>query len=251
MKKDLKERLINRKVKKPNQLLMTVTEEGTAKALTLKNKINTAGKTGTSGGSKEKTFIGYTPYYTAGIWCGYDMADRAITGLEKSHLEIWDEVMTLVHDDVLREGNVRQFSREGLYYLPYCKDSGRLYSDACMFDPRGNRRDYGYFTADNAPNGECDRHILFKFDSETKGIACDGCPEENTINVALIKVKDRAFPKEMIVTDAEFVYRDIDRYTPRPDDPQLPYFYYTIPDGSFVGKSKSKKQFNSNCTLHN
>lgn len=234
-----------------NQLLMTVTNEGTAKALTLKNNVNLAGKTGTSGGSKEKTFIGYTPYYTAGIWCGYDMADRAVTNLSKSHIEIWDEVMTLVHEDVLREGNLREFSREGLYHLPYCKDSGRLYSEACIYDPRGDRRDFGYFTADNAPNGQCDRHILCKFDSETKGIACDACPEEKVIYVALLKISDRAFPKEIYVTDAEFVYRDIDRYTPRPQDPEQPYFYYTIPDGTFVGKSKTKKQFNSSCPIHN
>ena len=233
-----------------NQLLMTVTDEGTAKALTLKNKINTAGKTGTSGGSKEKTFIGYTPYYTAGIWCGYDMSDMAVTNLSKSHIEIWDEVMTNLHEEIIREGDLREFSREGLYRLPYCKDSGRLYSEACVFDPRGNRKDYGYFTVDNEPSGECDRHILCKFDSLTKSIACDSCPEENIVNVALLRIPDRAFPKEITVTDAEFVYRDIDRYISRPTEATLPYFYYTIPDGTFVGKSKTKKQFNSSCPDH-
>ena len=233
-----------------NQLLMTVTEDGTAGKITLKEKINTAGKTGTSGGSKDKSFIGYTPYYTAGIWCGYDSSDKAITGLQKSHLEIWDEIMTEIHIDIIEREDMAKFSLDGLYRLLYCMDSGMLYSDICIYDPRGSRQEYGYFTEDNAPIGVCDRHILCNYDSETKAIACLTCPEENIIKVSLINVSDRAFPKEITITDAEFVYRDIDGYTLRPVDYALPYFQYKIPDGEFVGKSKNKKQFNSNCYLH-
>lgn len=232
-----------------NQLLMTVTENGTASAITLKNKVNTAGKTGTSGGNKDKMFIGYTPYYTSGIWCGYDKSDVGIPTLSKSHLQIWDEVMTKIHESVLR-GNIKEFSMAGLYRLPYCMDSGMLYSDACLFDPRGNRKDYGYFTQDNLPSGECNRHVLCKYDSVSKGVSLGHCPEANLVDVALIKVTDRAFPKEIYVTDAEFVYRDIDGRVPRPIDADLPYFEYTLPDGTFVGKSKSKRQFNTSCDIH-
>ena len=232
-----------------NQLLLTVTEDGTASKITLKERINTAGKTGTSGGSRDKTFIGYTPYFTAGIWCGYDGSDRAVTSLSKGHLEIWDEVMTIIHSDI-DENEIENFSTEGLIYLPYCADSGKMYSDICLYDPRGNRREYGYFTVDNAPSSECDRHVLCKYDFETKAIACDKCPNENLIIVSLIKVQDRAFPKEITVTDAEYVYRDISGYTKRPIDYALPYFCNDLPEGVYVGRSKGKKQFNSNCYIH-
>lgn len=232
-----------------NQLLMNVTEDGTARRITLKDKINTAGKTGTSGGNRDKSFIGYTPYYTAGIWCGYS-DERGVGSLDKSHLEIWDEVMTDIHSEISDREDLEEFSTEGLLYLPYCKDSGMLYTDTCIYDPRGNRCEYGYFTEDNQPRGKCNRHILCNYDSVTKAIACNDCPEENIVKVALIFVPDRAFPKEIYVTDAEFVYRDVDAYTPRPADPSLPYFEYSLPDGVFVGKSKSKKQFNSNCHFH-
>ncbi len=233
-----------------NQLLMTVTEDGTASRLTLKNYVNTAGKTGTSGGSLDKSFIGYTPYYTAGIWCGYDGGSRAVLGLSKSHLEIWDEVMTLIHSPILSGGDVKQFSTDGLYRLPYCRDSGGLYKDRCLYDPRGNREEYGYFTQDNSPSEECTRHILCKYDSVTKAIACPDCPSENLVDISLISVPDRSFPKEIYVTDAEFVYRNIGGYTDRPIDYALPYFQYALPDGVFVGRSRGKKQFNSNCYLH-
>ncbi len=232
-----------------NRLLMNVTEDGTAGRITLKESINTAGKTGTASGNKNKSFIGYTPYYTAGIWCGYD-SERAIGALSKSHLQIWDEVMQLIHGDIIAEGNVKEFSAEGLQLLPYCKDSGGLFTEACAFDPRGSRVEVGYFSEDNLPTERCDRHILCKYDSITKAIACKNCPEENIINVALLKINDRNFPKEIYVTDAEFVYRDIDGYTPRPIDFALPYFEYSLPEGVYVGKGKSKKQFNSNCYLH-
>lgn len=233
-----------------NQLMMTVTEDGTAGKIRLKEYVNTAGKTGTSGGSRDKTFVGYTPYYTAGIWCGYDSGDKAVSSLSKSHLEIWDEVMLSVHEDIISKNYIREFSTDGLYYLPFCKDSGELYSDICIYDPRGNRREFGYFTADNMPTEACHRHVLCKYDSETKAIACDKCPKENIVTIALLNINDRAFPKEITVTDAEFVYRNIDRYTERPVEYSMPYFEYSIPDGTFVGKSKNKKQFNSNCYLH-
>lgn len=232
-----------------NQLLMTVVDDGTANRITLKNRINTAGKTGTSGGSKEKSFIGYTPYYTAGIWCGYDASDKAVVSVSKSHIEIWDEIITMIHNNISND-RIKAFSTDGLYKLPYCKDSGDLYTEVCVYDPRGSREEYGYFTEDNRPKDECNRHILCSYDSETKAIACPGCPIENLVTVSLLSISDRSFPKEITVTDAEFVYRDIDRYTERPIDYALPYFEYAIPDGVFVGRSKGKKQFNSNCYLH-
>jgi penicillin-binding protein 1A len=228
---------------------MTVTEDGTAAKITLKKWVNTAGKTGTSGGSRDKSFIGYTPYYTAGIWCGYD-SERAVGGLSRSHLEIWDDVMCALHSEIIAEGNIEGFSDDTLLYIPYCMDSGKIYTDTCMYDPRGCRMAYGYFTEDNMPRGKCDRHILCKYDCESKGIACDGCPEENIVNVALISVADRSFPKEIYVTDAEFVYRDVSGYLPRPSEPTVPYFEYSIPYGSYVGKSKRERQFNSNCQKH-
>ena len=232
-----------------NQMMMCVTENGTAGKITLKNTVDTAGKTGTSSGSKDKLFIGYTPYYTAGIWCGYDKGNGAMVNLSKSHIEIWDQVMTLIHSNI-DERESKEFSKDGLYYLPYCKDSGKIYSENCVYDPRGDRMDYGYFSEDNAPTTHCDRHIICMYDTESKGVATSRCPKENIAMVSLISVSDRSFPKQIVVTDAEFVYRDTRGYEERPIDKFLPYFYYSIPDGSYVGESKGKKQFNAACDKH-
>ena len=232
------------------QLLMTVTESGTAEKIKLKNKIDVAGKTGTSGENKDKLFVGYTPYYLGAIWGGYDDGKSGIYALSKSHIEIWDEIMSEIHRDIIDRDDIRSFSLDGLLHLPYCKDSGQIYSDVCVYDPRGIRREYGYFTIDNCPKETCQRHVLCKYDFETKAIACPSCPKENILVISLVKENNRSFPKEIIVSDAEYVYRDVDAYTPRTIDYSVPYFYHTIPDGVFVGRGKRKKQFNSNCYIH-
>ncbi|MBR5144473.1 MAG: hypothetical protein IKW53_05425, partial [Clostridia bacterium] len=229
-----------------NRLLMNVTESGTASSITLKNKVDTAGKTGTSSGNKDKLFIGYTPSYVAGLWCGYDNGSE-IHSMSKSHLKIWDEVMLKIYEDIHER---EAFSIEGLEYLPYCMDSGREYSEKCIYDPRGSRLEYGYFAGGNIPRGKCDRHVIMMYDSLTKAVASHGCPGEDLVTISLIYVPDRAFPKEIIITDAEYVCRDIMRYDTRPIDYALPYFEYTIPDGVYVGRSRNKKQFNSGCYLH-
>ncbi len=232
-----------------NQLLMTVAEDGTAKSIKLKEIVQTAGKTGTSSGNRDKIFVGYTPYFTAGIWCGYDDGTQPVISLSKSHIEIWDDIMIDIHSDIL-DREKRQFSTEGLLYLPYCRDSGERYSENCIYDPRGNRRDFGYFTPDNQPTSACTRHVVCMYDSVTKGIADRNCPKKNLVPVSLILVESRAFPKEIYVTDAEFVYRDTSGYSKRPSNSNLPYFWNEIPDGEYVGISKGKKQFNSSCQDH-
>jgi penicillin-binding protein 1A len=233
-----------------NKLLMTVTEDGTAAKITLKNWVNTAGKTGTSGGSRDKSFIGYTPYYTAGIWCGYD-SERAVGGLSRSHLEIWDDVMREVHIRRLKsEATVKRFSREGLVEMSFCMDSGGRYSDVCRYDPRGSRRDVAYFTYDNCPTDNCECHVLCLYDTVSKGISLGNCPSHDLVAVSLLRIDGRSFPKEVYVTDAEYVYRDVPEIYTLENDPTKPYFYPAIPEGEYVGISNRKRQFNCACELH-
>jgi membrane peptidoglycan carboxypeptidase len=49
-----------------------VITKGTGKGLALDN-MTSAGKTGTTTANKDGWFAGYTPYYTTGVWVGYDM----------------------------------------------------------------------------------------------------------------------------------------------------------------------------------
>ena len=59
----------------------------------------TAGKTGTSGDKKDRWFVGFTPYYTAAVWTGYEMP-VSITVSGNPASKIWKEVMSKVHENL-------------------------------------------------------------------------------------------------------------------------------------------------------
>jgi len=232
-----------------NQLLSEVVKEGTAKAITLKSAVPVAGKTGTSSGGRDKLFVGYTPYFTAGIWCGYPDSGKSASGYNPSHLEIWDGFMTELHSALVGDSPPRRFATEGLVIRPYCMDSGMLYSESCRFDPRGSRLEYGYFTPDNQPEGLCHTHVLVNYDGTEKGIATDACPKDEIAKVALIAVI-RQFPTEVYVNDAEFVWRG-NYYSEITDEvSDLPYFYRFLPDGVYAGITRRKQHFNRLCPIH-
>ena len=174
-----------------NHLLSEVVECGTAKDITLKESVACAGKTGTSALDRDKLFVGYTPYYTAGVWCGSDTG--TVSASQGGHLRAWDTVMKKIHETaLLNEESPREFSTEGLLYLPYCKDSGCEYAEDCALDVRGERIDYGYFTEDNRPMGRCTRHVRINLDGE---------------DISLIKTPERDFPKEIEITDDAYSYK--------------------------------------------
>lgn len=58
-----------------------------------------AGKTGTTNESKDLTFAGYTPYYTAAIWLGHDIPEE-LTSSSTHHLTIWAKIMQEIHEDL-------------------------------------------------------------------------------------------------------------------------------------------------------
>ena len=91
-------------------LLSAVTEYGTARSVTLGQLVDTAGKTGTSSGDKCRIFVGFTPYYTAGVSIGYNGASRTIGNVSKSHLKIWDEIMIALHEmRITDDDNIKSF----------------------------------------------------------------------------------------------------------------------------------------------
>jgi penicillin-binding protein 1A len=233
-----------------NKLLEAVVDEGTAKRISLNEIVDTAGKTGTSGGGHDKLFVGYTPYFTAGIWCGYKGDKRAVHFESKTHLDIWNDIARRVYNSFNIREEERHFSVDGLVYLPYCKDSGEMFSENCMLDPRSDRMDFGYFTSDNAPNSKCQRHVVVRYDKSSGGIATDLCPENEIVDIALLKIEGRSFPYEIFVKDAEYTVRAFSGNEDLAKEYLLPHFDKNLPKLEYSGKSRKKKQFNSSCDIH-
>jgi len=69
---------------------------GTEAAL---DNMPTAGKTGTTTDKKDRWFVGYTPYYVAAVWTGFDMP-APMSAYGNPAAQLWHKVMTLVHEDL-------------------------------------------------------------------------------------------------------------------------------------------------------
>ncbi len=79
------------------KMLQTVVESGTAKeGITLDEKTEVAGKSGTSGNNCDRYFVGYTPELLAGVWLGYEYPKSLEEFGGNLSVYIWDEVMQLI-----------------------------------------------------------------------------------------------------------------------------------------------------------
>ena len=81
-------------------IMKSVVEYGTGKNAAI-DGLTCAGKTGTTDKNKDGWFIGYTAYYTTGVWVGYDMP-RAMDDLYgyTYPLQIWKAYMQEIHRDL-------------------------------------------------------------------------------------------------------------------------------------------------------
>ena len=141
-----------------NQLLSNVVAVGTARQIRLKELIDVAGKTGTSGSDRDRLFVGYTPYFTAGIWCGYCNREGTVGFNTPNHLQIWDEVMRRIHNKIIfSEYNelLDVFDTSELIIAPYCSKSGMRPTEKCELDEDCQIK-LGYFKSTDIPNENCD-----------------------------------------------------------------------------------------------
>ena len=77
-------------------MMKGVVDYGTGGAAQLPN-MPVAGKTGTSGDHMDRWFVGYTPYYVAAIWTGYDTPEY-INVSGNPCCRIFGNIMTKVHE---------------------------------------------------------------------------------------------------------------------------------------------------------
>ncbi len=186
-------------------MMKEVVECGTARRITLKEVVDTAGKTGTSGADRDKWFVGYTPYYVAGLHLSYD--DRApLPAAEKRHLALWNEVMQAIHARLLQgEEPPRAFEMpDGIVEAEYCLDSGCIPTDACRSEIRGDRTAVGYFKKSNLPNMYCEAHVEGHYDL-LRGYYEEGKGTEATdIDFYILSVPARREVTDIVPQDAPY-----------------------------------------------
>lgn len=237
------------------KLMQNVVRRGTASSVTLKNRVDVAGKTGTTTDDRDRWFIGYTPYYVAGVWFGYAMPQSlsAFSASVPPSAKIWDAVMNKVQDIVERNNQdngipLKSFTdAAGVIECNYCIDSGKVYGDNCKADPRGSRVATGYFTLATMPVDACDVHVLVSYDSGN-GVANSGCG--STGKVALLNIPSRSFPVQINIADAQYTWRELPSGVSAATDPYEPFYAKALPEGTYAGVTSGTIQYNRGCASH-
>ena len=237
------------------KMLKNVVDNGTARSVSLRSKINVAGKTGTTNSDHDRWFIGYTPYLLGGVWYGFAEPDSLSRVSGNPAADIWDEVMTIAHEKYFNEASqngsaIKKFEEAtGVIARTVCKDSGLLMTEACKADPRGGRAQTCYYAVGTAPTKFCKTHVLVEYDSKTKAVACSGCPKEDIKKVGLLDIPSRSFPRQVSVTDAQYMYHKMKDGVQMSTDNNQPYFANSL-EGKFTGKTGSGVQYNHACDVH-
>ncbi len=141
--------------------------------------MTTAGKTGTTSDDMDVWFEGMTPYYTAGIWVGYDNNGykHELNSAEINfHKNLWATVMKHIHDSKGLEN--KDFEKpSGIVQCVICTKSGKLaVGGLCDADGRGGIVRNEYFAEGKQPTTVCDHHVAVSICVDTGLLATSMCP---------------------------------------------------------------------------
>lgn len=153
-----------------------VVSEGTGEEAQLSSDMAVAGKTGTTSNNFDFWFCGYTPYYTASIWTGYDY-NTSFENEDDYHKVIWAKIMDQIIDT--QQQQIRDFDAcEGIRTATICAKSGKLpVKGVCSEDPEHNMERVEYFEAGTEPKDSCNSHIIVTFCSASDRVARRYCPD--------------------------------------------------------------------------
>ena len=153
---------------------------GTSSAAKISN-MTTAGKSGTTSENRDVWFVGMSPYYTAGIWVGYDnngykheLSSKA--GETSFHKKLWSKVMSRVHQGLENKDFTKP---SGIVQATICTKSGKLaIPGVCDSDGRSGIVVNEYFAEGTQPTETCDKHVLVNICADTGLLATSMCPNQ-------------------------------------------------------------------------
>ncbi len=202
---------------------------GTGNLARLDNDMPAAGKTGTTDNDKDRWYVGYTPYYSAAVWFGYDKPRYIESGLSPA-LTTWKKIMNAIHKNLPK----KDFdSTKDLVEVNVCACSGLLPNEYCSADPRGSKIVTGRFYKDDVPTERCNVHIGVELDSVTMQQPTEFCPEEQIKTFGLLSLS-RFFPLSGIVVGD-------DQYVIYKNSPSSGEYYFS---------SASKSNVRQSCVVH-
>ena len=154
-----------------------------------------AGKTGTTTDYKDVWFSGYTPYYTATTWAGYDN-NTSLNGSGEKNLAktLWKNVMSQIHENL---ENKPFTVPSGIVQATVCKKSGKLpIAGLCDADLTTE-----YFADGTVPTESCDVHYQGMVCMYSGLPASDNCPFKVSQALELTPALDAALSGNTTATD--------------------------------------------------
>ena len=149
--------------------------------------INVAGKTGTTASNKDRWFCGYTGYYTAAVWCGYDIPEVInLTGWDQGNpaARLWRKVMRPLH---VGKENISLYSMANFVGYSVCLDSMGYSNEACRLDVRElsglSRVASAYAYRGDGPGTACTRHVTVNYCVTGGGVASEYCSEFDNVKI--------------------------------------------------------------------
>lgn len=220
-----------------NYCLTAATNEGTGTEADLYNAygISTAGKTGTSGDNKDRWYCGFTGYYTAAVWFGFDDPEVInCINVNNPAAYLFRQVMGPLHKG---KSDVRLYNSAKLQPVNICLSSGKIATNACTNDVRLSSvlqpNDFivtsqsVVYSAD-MPTETCDKHVLLDYCSGG-GVATQWCKCFAQVDKS-VKLSQKGFVKlnqgeidELIKASSHKLLQDYLRND---------YVYYVNADGS-------------------
>ena len=142
-----------------------------------------AGKTGTTSDYNDVWFSGYTPYYTATTWAGYDNNVK-LSGDEKNLAKkLWRTVMSKIHEGLPNES----FSvPSGIVTATVCSRSGKLPIAGLCDDTLRTE----YFAEGTVPEETCDVHYAGQICQYCNLPATEFCPFKTEGVIELTPIED-------------------------------------------------------------
>ena len=160
------------------EILTQPVKTGTSTRLAMSG-ISVAAKTGTTNDDYDRWLCGFTPYYTAATWYGFDNNETVRGWSYNPAALIWDSVMRQVHSG-LPSASFAETRPAGVVTAQVCKCSGLLATDICKEDPRGDMTYTEYFLKGTVPTKTCECHVKVDICTDTGLLANEYCPNHET-----------------------------------------------------------------------
>ena len=145
--------------------------------------METCAKTGSTDDYKDRWLCGFTPYYTAACWYGYDNPEQLKYANGKAYSvdgknpagQLWMAIMQDIHKGLANKNFSSQPS--GIVSKTICKDTGCVATDTCT------NTYTEYFASDNVPQ-TCEGHGTQKICQASGKVATEFCPADQVKTVA-------------------------------------------------------------------